>query len=321
MYNFTVIIPHKNTPDLLQRCLNSIPQRDDLQIIIVDDNSNSSIVDFQNFPGIGRSNTEVIFTKEGKGAGYARNQGLKTATGKWILFADADDYFEENAFNTLDLFSNSKAQLVLFNSICRQSDDKNCIGKRQHICSFFSKNIKIYKNGEISCKKLLLDHGVPWGKMVRKTFLVDNNILFEEITYANDVMWSTLIALSIKNSDLQISDNILYCLTDRNGSLYWDQDENNVLCRYSVFQNQRSLLKKRKEESLINSPIHDLLRRAHYLGLFPYLRFLKKIVKNEESIPYFYQFEKKMHFRYPYIYISILFITSILYSIRRTTRI
>ena len=37
---FSIIIPHKNIPSLLQRCLDSIPKRDDVQIIVVDDNSN-----------------------------------------------------------------------------------------------------------------------------------------------------------------------------------------------------------------------------------------------------------------------------------------
>ncbi|MDR2475404.1 MAG: glycosyltransferase family 2 protein, partial [Bacteroidales bacterium] len=39
-FNYSIIIPHKDIPDLLRRCLDSIPYRNDLQIIIVDDNSN-----------------------------------------------------------------------------------------------------------------------------------------------------------------------------------------------------------------------------------------------------------------------------------------
>ena len=67
--NYTFIIPHKNIPNLLRRCLNSIPRRDDIQIIVVDDNSNSDIVDFEYFPGIGEPCVEIYFTREGKGAG------------------------------------------------------------------------------------------------------------------------------------------------------------------------------------------------------------------------------------------------------------
>ena len=70
-YTYTIIIPHKNAPLLLQRCLDSIPFRDDIQIIVVDDDSSSDVVDFMDFPGSSREDVEIIFTKEGKGAGYA----------------------------------------------------------------------------------------------------------------------------------------------------------------------------------------------------------------------------------------------------------
>jgi glycosyltransferase involved in cell wall biosynthesis len=94
---FSVIIPHKNRPDLLQYCLNSIPRRKDIQIIVVDDNSDEDKVNFNKFPGLDDEYVEIYLTKEGKGAGYARNMGLKHAKGKWLLFADADDFFTENS--------------------------------------------------------------------------------------------------------------------------------------------------------------------------------------------------------------------------------
>ena len=35
---FSIIIPHYNIPDLLMRCLESIPVSEDIQVIVVDDN-------------------------------------------------------------------------------------------------------------------------------------------------------------------------------------------------------------------------------------------------------------------------------------------
>ena len=48
--NFTIIIPHKNIPLLLSRLINSIPVREDLEIIVVDDGSDAGIVNFDNLP-------------------------------------------------------------------------------------------------------------------------------------------------------------------------------------------------------------------------------------------------------------------------------
>lgn len=40
--NFSIVIPHKSIPELLVRCLNSVPQRGDIQVIVVDDYSDGA---------------------------------------------------------------------------------------------------------------------------------------------------------------------------------------------------------------------------------------------------------------------------------------
>ena len=54
----------------------------------------------------------IIFTKEGKGAGYARNTGIKYVKGKWLLFSDADDYFSENVNRLFDDYENSVMDVI-----------------------------------------------------------------------------------------------------------------------------------------------------------------------------------------------------------------
>ena len=68
MINYSFIIPHHNTPDLLQRLVDSIPQRDDIEIIVVDDNS-----DYDKKANISRSDVRTIYIDkvQTKGAGRA----------------------------------------------------------------------------------------------------------------------------------------------------------------------------------------------------------------------------------------------------------
>ena len=80
MFNFSIIIPHKNIPSLLRRCINSIPNRSDLEIIVVDDNSDDNVVD--DLKTINHENLQIIYTTENKGAGFARNVGLAHSSGK-----------------------------------------------------------------------------------------------------------------------------------------------------------------------------------------------------------------------------------------------
>lgn len=98
MYNFTIIVPHYNTPQLLERCIASIPGREDVQIIVVDDCSFDTSELCETFEKLKlRHNFELYRTPQGGSAGRARNIGLDHAKGKWLIFADADD-FSMNAY-------------------------------------------------------------------------------------------------------------------------------------------------------------------------------------------------------------------------------
>lgn len=46
-FNYSFIIPHHNSPDLLNRYLKSIPQREDIEIIVVDDNSYANFLTYK----------------------------------------------------------------------------------------------------------------------------------------------------------------------------------------------------------------------------------------------------------------------------------
>ena len=94
MIDYSIIIPSKNLPDLLQRALDSIPRRDGIQVIVVDDASDPGVVDFSAYPGLEDPQVEVVFTKEARGAGYARNAGLARAAGRWTLFLDCSQQYD-----------------------------------------------------------------------------------------------------------------------------------------------------------------------------------------------------------------------------------
>jgi len=181
MINYSIIIPHKNTSELLKRCLASIPYREDVQIIIIDDNSDPQKIDFDNFPGLNTQGVEVIFSRGGRGAGYARNIGLGRAVGKWILFADADDFFTDNFFEHIDIYRDSMYDLIYF-GICR-------IGKNLNRYQEYSKllNDAIHKRKHDAYKYASY---FPWGKMVKLSLIKENKILFDETLVANDRMFS-----------------------------------------------------------------------------------------------------------------------------------
>ncbi len=212
MYNFSVIIPHKNTPDLLQRCLNSITQRDDLQVIVVDDNSDKEKVDFEIFPGLTRANTEIIFTKgdKGKGPGYARNVGISKAQGKWIIFADSDDYFNESFDTALEKYKDAKEEIIFFKCTLQKENGE--------ILDYALVNDAIddaKQNGNTDA----IVYGVPapWAKFIKRDFLQKHTIRYQEITGGDDILFSIRMAIKLKS--FALSEQKLYCVVERQGSL------------------------------------------------------------------------------------------------------
>lgn len=225
-FNFSFIIPHKNIPHLLHRCISSIPKRSDIQIIIIDDNSDNTIVDFQNFPGKHWNNVDVIFTKENLGAGYARNKGLDIAKGKWILFADADDFFTDNLVQILNYTLTSETDLIVFDTNSVDSDTLIPMSNRED-------TVRIYKKTNDE-NILRFVHHTVWGKVFKHEIIRKFNIKCDEVKASNDVMFACYAgyyAYEVKYLPI-----IGYCCTHRRGSICTKISFENVLARIFVVQ-------------------------------------------------------------------------------------
>lgn len=211
----TIIIPHKNAPELLRRCLDSIPSREDIQVIVVDDDSNPDVVDFAHFPGLNDPYTEIYFTKEGRRAGYARNVGLKKARGKWIIFADADDFFTGNLTKLIDRHKDSESDMICFTSLSVYSDDTDRPSKRDHNNK---RILRFLENPDVQAEQQLR-YGIPepWGKMIRTSLLSDHSIVFEESMVANDYRFS--LETGHAAGSLYAEPEPIYTVTHRENSL------------------------------------------------------------------------------------------------------
>ena len=211
---FSIIIPHKEIPDLLMRCLKSIPVSEDIQVIVVDDNSADADTYLERFPELSRPYLEFIRTKTGGGAGYARNIGLDHAKGKWLLFADADDFFVGNMYDIINTHVDSDAEVIYFQKRAVYSDD---INRKSPRSGYLDRIMDIYlKTGDEL--PVRTRHHVPWGKMIRKSLIENHRIRFEEIKYSNDILFSVHVGCLAKK--IEAIDTVLYVVTSREGSLH-----------------------------------------------------------------------------------------------------
>ena len=210
---FSIIIPHYDIPDLLMRCLKSIPVSEDIQVIVVDDNSPDADTYLERYPELSRPYLEFIRTTKGGGAGYARNVGLDHAKGKWLLFADADDFFVDNMYDIISAHVESNADVIYFQKRAVYSDD---INRKSPRSGYIDKIMDIYlKTGDEL--PIRTRYYAPWAKMIKKCLVEKYDIRFEEIMYANDAFFSIYVGFYAKK--IEAIDTVLYVVTAREGSL------------------------------------------------------------------------------------------------------
>lgn len=223
--NYSIIIPHKNSVELLQYCLDTIPIRDDVEVIVVDDNSDADKVDFNNFPKWRGKNYEYYLTKEGKGAGYARNVGLEHANGKWVIFSDADDYFLPSFDNILNENQTSNADITFYRPQAVMLNDHNMRSNRADGYNYLiDETIKTNNTCLISLMWMS-----PCSKIIRRDIV--NGIKFEEIRYSNDNVFSVTIACNATN--IEVKEDSFYMITQSDNSLTSNflQKEGELECR------------------------------------------------------------------------------------------
>ena len=110
----SIIVPAYNKQDSISETLQSIfaQSYNNFEIIVVDDGSTDSTKEL-----IETYNEDITYIyQENQGQGAARNQGIKVAQGDYIVFLDADDYWELEFLQTCYDFLESHPELVAVNT-------------------------------------------------------------------------------------------------------------------------------------------------------------------------------------------------------------
>lgn len=266
MINYSIIIPSRNLPDLLSRSLKSIPQRPDIQVIVVDDCSDPSVVDLASYPGLGIPGVEVIFLEKTEGAGHARNVGLQRVKGRWTLFMDCDDFFTQSFEKLVDSHFDDDADIVYFDvtSVCSEdlSESPRHLSRSEYFTRYGG------AEREFCCRYLYTE---PWGKMFKTDFLREQGILFEETPLANDFRFSILTGL--KAGKVSTDPGAIYCVTERKGSLSNDfcSTELQLRTRLQVYCDVQKLL---SDAGVKSYPFYKLVNFTvrHRQSLLPVLK-------------------------------------------------
>lgn len=129
VFKISTIIPIYNDEKYLKTCIESVINQtfgfENIQLILVDDNSSDKSFSIaQKYQEKYPNNIIAISLEKNSGnGGIPRNRGIELATGKYLTFSDADDFFDKNAFTIMyNAIESKNADFVTTNWI--YADDK-----------------------------------------------------------------------------------------------------------------------------------------------------------------------------------------------------
>jgi glycosyltransferase involved in cell wall biosynthesis len=177
----SVIIPIYNAYDYLRPAMESVLDQTlrEIEVICVDDGSTDHSLDilkeYQKLDARVR-----IVTEMNAGPALARNAGFKRARGEYVIFLDADDFFEPTLLEKMYELSVRENLDVAIARYDIYNSKKAVFQENRE-----SEHIKIYANGTVTTSKnehpdtiLQSTTGSAWNKMLRRTFIIEKNIHF-----------------------------------------------------------------------------------------------------------------------------------------------
>ena len=268
-HDLTIIVPHYNSSDLLEKLLSTIPKNKNIEVIVVDDKSENKHINY--IQNIKRSRKYIDFTllsneSSKKGAGTARNIGLEKANGEWILFADSDDYFTDNFYQSISEYLNSNNDVVFFNPTSIYIDTGEIADRHLDIKNVLDNYIhNSNKKNELYIR---YDIFPPWAKLIKKDFLDKNKISFDEVIASNDVMFSTRVGYFMKN--FEVSDSVIYVITRNHGSLTTNMSKEVFDIRLKTIINYHNFLKNKLPADNFKLLNLSMFGRAYIVRSFKY---------------------------------------------------
>ncbi|WP_394153252.1 glycosyltransferase family 2 protein [Vibrio maritimus] len=258
----TIIIPHYNDTKRLKRLLSTIPDSASIQVLVIDDMSDSFAIEDCS------SNVELLVNDSGeKGAGVCRNLGIQRALGKWLLFADSDDYFTHDAFEIIKRYLNSESDIVYFSPISEIEDQPEAICQR-HI--HYSNLVSNFCDHEDIAIRYQFE--VPWSKMIKSSLVKKNEIKFDHSMVSNDTFFS-LMSGHFANQISATRDPI-YCVVERSGSLTKVESKERSLIRLGVVLKTNDYLDSWGHKEYQVSYLRLFYRYHKTIGLVHLIRLL-----------------------------------------------
>ena len=243
----SIIIPIYNVEKYLSQCLDSVINQTykNLEIICVNDASTDNSLQILEEYAKKDNRIKIIENNKNLGLGMTRNEGLSKATGEYIHFLDSDDWLN-NSYVYENITKNiikSKGPDIIYLKY-RKIDNKTKEIKNIEYTNneFLEKSIN-----PISCTEVFENWDrYAWNKLLKKDFLIFNNIKFNDYPSMEDIEWAALVYLK-SNSIYYMDEYIVDYRINRENSLV-NKASKNIKYIVKSFQNNKKLYSNLKNK-------------------------------------------------------------------------
>lgn len=190
-----IIIPAYNAHNVIDYALSSIliqTKKDKIHVYIVDDSSDKDYKEVINKYS-DKLNITELRTPKNMGPGYARSFGLEHSNQEFVVFLDADDVLS-SVYSIEDMLNNIGSSDYLVTNFMEIIDEENYI--------HYDNDIWMH------------------GKMYRRSFIKENNLVFNNSYSNEDTGFNTLVSMCAKK---RAYSNIL--------TYIWKYNENSITRR------------------------------------------------------------------------------------------
>jgi glycosyltransferase involved in cell wall biosynthesis len=195
----SVIVPVCNGERHLRECLSSIRRQSlvDYELLLVDDGSTDATPGMLEEFAAAEPRAQLL---QGPGlgtAGAARNVGLEHAKGDYLLFLDADDYFQRTMFEELYLRARaSEADVVackflVFDDVSKDVTQKDWMLRVKQL-----PEVRPFSGRQAGDRLFFSFNPAAWNKLFRAEFVRTHGLRFQELRRMNDAYF-TFMALAL----------------------------------------------------------------------------------------------------------------------------
>ncbi|MDE6053729.1 MAG: glycosyltransferase [Lachnospiraceae bacterium] len=251
MRSISVIMPLYNAGKFLAEALQSVLNQTgkDFELICINDCSTDDtrkiLCDFQERD----KRIRILDNEYHLGAAPSRNKGLNAAEGKYILFLDGDDIFEEELLEkTSKTIEKYQADIVIFEYMHTPSDEINKKRVKEHSADYVE---KFCRTPFSVCDCTLVDFSnwssSPCDKLFRKSFLRDNYLEFQDLPSFNDVYFAKMALFCAGKIICLDDDRVMVYARDHDEPSRISRDRNPMCAYYAI----EKLAKELKERNMM----------------------------------------------------------------------